>query len=378
MSDRLRIALVVHDYHRHGGHGRYVVELASRYRRDHDVHVFANLVEEEDTTGITFHHIPAWRPNHLAYVLSFVIPATAKVRGAFDVIHSQGLCGLHHDLATAHFCQTAWYTSLEREGVSLTWRQHVFRSLVTPLERRALCQPGTRRVIAVSDGMRRNLADLYGRSHGVDVVYHGTDVDKFHPENRSRYRKAVRESVGVSDDRFLAIYVGDLKKGAVTAVRAVARTPGVTLLIVSPSPPDRYRAEAERAGVADRVIFHPHSKRVERFFAAADAFVFPTVYDPFGLVITEAMASGLPVLTSPAAGAAELLTHGFDGLVTDRAWDVDAIARHLARLRDDPGLRDRMGAAARARVEPLTWDRTAEQTLAVYRAVAAERDRRRG
>ena len=378
MSERLRIAIVVHDYHRHGGHSRYAVELASRYRRDHDVHVFTNTVDDPDTAGITFHHVPAWSANSLTRILSFVPPATAMARGAFDVIHSQGLCGLHHDLATAHLCQAAWYEALAREGVRFSWRQRVWKRLVTPLERRALCQPRTRRVIAVSGLVRRNLAEFYGRDRGVEVIHHGTDVDRFHPDNRGRYRKTVRESVGVSDDRFVALFVGDPKKGAAAAVRAVARTPGVTLLVLSPAPPEPYRAEAERAGVADRVIFHPHSKHVEQFFAAADAFVFPTVYDSFGLVITEAMASGLPVVTSPAAGAAELITGGTDGLLTDRAWDADAIARHLARLRDDPGLRDRMGAAARARVEPLTWDRTAEQTLAVYRAAAAGRRGRAG
>jgi UDP-glucose:(heptosyl)LPS alpha-1,3-glucosyltransferase len=123
--------------------------------------------------------------------------------------------------------------------------------------------------------------------------------------------------------------------------------------------------------VADRVIFHPHSRRVETFFAAADAFVFPTLYDSFGLVICEAMASGLPVVTSRAAGAAELITDGEDGLLTDQPWDADAIAAHLARLRDDPGLRERLSVAGRARIEPFTWDRTAEQTLAVYRRAMA-------
>jgi UDP-glucose:(heptosyl)LPS alpha-1,3-glucosyltransferase len=373
VSERLRIALVTHDYHRHGGHARYVAELATRFRDGHDVHVFANTVDGRDAAGITFHHVPAWSANTLTRILSFVVPATAKARGRFDVIHAQGLCGLHHNLATAHFCQSAWFGALAREGVRLSWRQRAFRGLVTPLERRALCQPGTRKVIAISELVRRNLAHYYGRTRGVEVIYHGTDVARFHPDNHSRWRAAIRSSVGVNDQRFLALYVGDLKKGAAAAVRAVARTPGVTLLVLSPTPPGPYRAEAEREGVANRVIFHPHSKQVEQFFAAADAFVFPTVYDPFGLVITEAMASGLPVVTSRAAGASELIAHGTDGLLTDRPWDADAIALHLAHLRDDAALRERMGAAARARVEPLTWDRTAERTLAVYREVAVSR-----
>ncbi|HSQ54352.1 MAG TPA: glycosyltransferase, partial [Gemmata sp.] len=129
-GDRLRIALVVHDYHRHGGHSRYTVELASRFRDEHEVHVFCNSVEQPDTAGITFHHIPAWRPNALLSILSFIIPATAKVRGRFDIIHAQGLCGFHHNIATAHFCQAAWYDALDREGIRLTAKQRIARSLL--------------------------------------------------------------------------------------------------------------------------------------------------------------------------------------------------------------------------------------------------------
>jgi UDP-glucose:(heptosyl)LPS alpha-1,3-glucosyltransferase len=127
---------------------------------------------------------------------------------------------------------------------------------------------------------------------------------------------------------------------------------------------------AAEAGVSDRVLFHPPSKQIETFYAAADVYLFPTLYDSFGLVITEAMASGLPVVTSRAAGAAELVTPGVDGFVTDEPWDADAIAAHLAALRDSPNLRDSVGHAARRRVEPLTWDRTAAETLAVYRRAA--------
>ena len=83
------------------------------------------------------------------------------------------------------------------------------------------------------------------------------------------------------------------------------------------------------------------------------------------------MAAGLPVVTSRAAGAAELIDPGKDGLLTDRPWDADAIADHLERLRDDAGLREKLGAAARAKIEPYTWDEVARRTLNVYDEVVA-------
>jgi UDP-glucose:(heptosyl)LPS alpha-1,3-glucosyltransferase len=261
---------------------------------------------------------------------------------------------------------------MARAGVSLSWRQRVFKLLVTGLEKRALTQAATRRVIAVSERVKTDLARYYGRTEGVEVIYHGTDTVLFHPNNRDRFRAQIRSKLGIAGGQFLALYVGDLKKGAAAAIRATAKARGVTLLVLSGSAYAPYRRLAEEEGVAGRVLFHAHSKQVEAFFAAADALVFPSIYDSFGLVITEAMAAGLPVVTNRMAGAAELIRDEVDGLLTQQPWDVPAIAEHLERLRDDAGLRERLGAAARARVEPFTWDRTAAQTLAFYNGLVSE------
>ena len=372
--DRLRIALVVHDYHRHGGHSRYAVELATRFRRDHEVHVFTNRVDDPDTAGITFHHVRAWRGSALGTILSFAGPATAAVRpGRFDVVHAQGFCGFRHDVVTAHACHAAWFAAFDRAGVRLPRRRRVFQAVVPWLERRAVADPPARRVIAVSHRIRADLAEYYGRSDGVDVVYHGVDTVAFHPDHRGRDRAPVRADLGLRGRDFVALFVGDLQKGAAAAVRAVARVPGVTLLVVSGSDPAPDRAVAAAEGVSDRVVFHPHARDVARFYAAADAFVFPTMYDSYGMVISEAMAAGLPVITSRMAGAAELIDAGVDGLLTDDPWDVLGIAAHLTALRDAAGLRNRLGAAARRKIEPYTWNRTAAETMAVYRGVVARR-----
>jgi UDP-glucose:(heptosyl)LPS alpha-1,3-glucosyltransferase len=372
---RLRIAFVVHDYNRYMGHSRYVAELAVRFKRDHDVHVFTNTFEEPDPVGITYHHIPAWRASALASILSFVLPATALVRGRFDVVHAQGLCGFRHNVATAHFCQPGWYDALLQANGALTWRQRLSRTLITPLERLALAKRSTRRVIAISELIRRDLACYFGRGDGVRVIYHGVDTDTFHPRKTSECRDRLRSEVGLAPGECMALYVGNLQKGAAAAIRATARVQRVRLVLVSGSNQDADRAVARAEGVTDRVVFRRSSKHVERYFAAADVFVFPTLYEPYGMVISEAMASGLPVITSQAAGAAELIEHGQSGWLTADPWDPDQIAEGLRALATDPGLRQQMGAAARSKIEGYTWDRVAEETLAVYRETIAETDR---
>ena len=110
---RLRIAYVVHDFNRKFGHSRYVAELASRMKHEHEVHIFANTFEDADTDGLTLHHVPAGAANVVATLLTFLLPATWMVRGKqFDIIHAQGVCGLKQNVVTAHICQSAWVAAM--------------------------------------------------------------------------------------------------------------------------------------------------------------------------------------------------------------------------------------------------------------------------
>ena len=368
-DSRLRIAFVVHDYNRHMGHSRYVAELASRFKRDHEVHVFANTFDEPDPVGITYHHVPAWRANALATILSFVLPATALVRGPFDVVHAQGLCGLRQNVITAHICHPAWFGAADRYAGRRGWRKRVIRALVTPLERLVMRPRAAARFIAPSERVRDELHRYYRLTDRVHVVRHGTDTEAFHPRNRAHWRGAVRTELGLHESDFLALYVGDLQKAMPAAMRALARAVDIQLVAVTRSDPGPYARLAEAEGVGDRTRFVPATANIGQCYAAADVFLFPTFYDAFGLVAAEAMASGLPVITSRAAGAAELIEHGESGWLTADPWDPDQIAEGLRALAADPGLRQRMGSAARSKIEAYTWDRTAEETMAVYREV---------
>jgi UDP-glucose:(heptosyl)LPS alpha-1,3-glucosyltransferase len=369
---RLKIAYVVHDYNRHGGHSRYVAELATRFRGDHDVHVFANTFAG-DLEGVTRHYVPAIRINALTTIASFILPATAMVRGPFDVVHAQGLCGLRQNVVTAHICQPAWFEAVNRHAGRQGWRKRLFQAVVGRLERLAFRPAAAERFIAISQRTQDDLDRYYGLTKRVGVIRHGIDIDTFHPRNRAAWRSPVRASLGVSHSDCVALYVGDLQKAGVPAVAAVGRVPGVTLIVVSRSDNGPYVRMAAENGISDRVRFVPPTTAIERYYAAADLFLFPTFYDAFGMVVSEAMASGLPVITSRAAGAAELIEHGINGWLTNDPWDVNQLAAAVVALRADSELRDRLGRTARASVEELTWDRVAEETMAVYRELTSFR-----
>ncbi|MDQ3419541.1 MAG: glycosyltransferase family 4 protein [Acidobacteriota bacterium] len=364
-AERLKIAFVVHDYNRVLGHSRYVAELAERFADRHDVHVFANRFEALPP-GITAHHVPAVRLSALATIFSFILPASLMVGRGFDIVHAQGLTVLSPDIVTAHISNARWFEGRRLlEGTKLSWRERLFAALVVPAERLSLADSRAT-AIAISSALREDLATDYRRSASTFVIPHGVDGRQFNPDVRARFRTAVRSELGVADAAPVFLYVGDFRKGMEPAIRALSSVPGAHLVGVSRTPPERCQDLAFSCGVSDRVKLLPPTDRVERYYGAADVLLLPTPYDAFGMVLTEAMACGLPVITTPMAGAAELLTDGVHGLIVSSPTDTTGLSVAMRTLAQDRSLRSRMGAAAAALMREHSWDHVAKQTLDVY------------
>ena len=179
----------------------------------------------------------------------------------------------------------------------------------------------------------------------------------------------VRARFGIPANAFVALYVGDARKGLLTTLEAIAMTPGVHLLVLSGSPFTAYAPSIDRLGLVARVHWAGHLRDPGSAYSAVDALVHPTIYDTFALVIAEAMAHGLPVVVSRAAGASELLTHGESAWLLDTGSATEAAAG-LAALMRDPSLRNRLGSGARAVAARRSWDIVALETIAVYRTLA--------
>jgi UDP-glucose:(heptosyl)LPS alpha-1,3-glucosyltransferase len=149
---------------------------------------------------------------------------------------------------------------------------------------------------------------------------------------------------------------------------ARSRQPDSHLVIVGR---DKARTRAERLassrGIASRVHFAGAQEDVRPWYGAADAFALASLYDPFPNAALEAMACGLPVITTPQCGTAELIEEGVNGYVIG-ALDVDALADRLDRL-DVPAAQE-MGRRARRRAEGFGLAAMAEQLLALYRSLA--------
>ncbi|MGN7861617.1 glycosyltransferase family 4 protein [Microbacterium sp. 22303] len=226
-----------------------------------------------------------------------------------------------------------------------------------------------RAIVALTSAEVAELERCYGvATTPVQVIPNGVDLDRFRPPTAAE-RESARAALGLDDEHRVALFVGhELRwKGVPLAIDALVHAPTVMLLVVggdSETIPLMLR-RAERAGVVDRVHFAGVKTDLSAVFAAADMFVFPTLYEPYGMVISEALASGLPVIATRQGCAVDLIEDGVNGYLVDP--DPKDIAARLEQVAatDVAAWRD----ACRRSVAHLGWDRIADRYLALLASV---------
>ena len=248
-----------------------------------------------------------------------------------------------------------------------------YHRYVLDVERRLFASPWLRAVICNSKMVRGEIRDRFGLTEDkLPVIYNAVDSDAFSPELR-QHRAAVRQALRVPDTAtvFLLVGSGYSRKGVATAIEALARLPGDAHLVVVGRDKSlrAYKRLASRLGVRRRVALLGPKEDTRPFYGSADAFVLPTFYDPCPNAALEAMACGLPIVTSTKCGAAELVVEHEAGFVC-AAGDVDALARHMMTLTDAQA-RGVLGARAREAVLPLTPASMTLQLALLYRDLLA-------
>jgi UDP-glucose:(heptosyl)LPS alpha-1,3-glucosyltransferase len=249
-----------------------------------------------------------------------------------------------------------------------------YHRYVVNVERRLFASPVLRAVICNSKMVRAEIHERFGMpEEKLPVIYNGVDSDAFSPELRKN-RAAARTALRIPQEAtvFLLVGSGYARKGVARAIEAMSQLPADCHLIVVGRDKSlgAYKRLARRLGVRTRVALLGAQDDTKPFYGAADAFVLPTLYDPCPNAALEAMACGLPVITSTKCGAAELLIEYDAGFVCP-ARDVDALAAHMRSL-VDPATREAKGARAREAVLPLTPAAMTLQLAFLYRDLLAE------
>lgn len=270
----------------------------------------------------------------------------------------------------------AWLDERLRDASTLSrwWTEaSPYHRYVVGIERRLFASPLLKAVICNSRMVRAEIRERFGLSDDkLPVIYNAVDSEVFSPELRI-HRAPVREKLGVAQDATLFLMVGSgyVRKGVATAIEALSRLPANTHLVVvgRDKALGRYRRLARRLGVAARVALVGAQDDPKPFYGAADVFVLPTLYDPCPNAALEAMACGVPVITSNKCGAAELVAEHDAGFVCD-SRDPDALAAHMTTL-TDADARAWRGDRARAAVLPLTPSAMTLRLALLYRDLLA-------
>jgi glycosyltransferase involved in cell wall biosynthesis len=207
----------------------------------------------------------------------------------------------------------------------------------------------------------------------VEVWGRGVDATRFRPDRRST---AMREQLGLGD-AFTFLHVGRLAaEKAVDVVleaygQVVARAgPGAVQLVVAGAGPEERALKASAPPGTHFLGYLDRATALPELYASCDAFVFASTTETLGLVVLEAMASGIPVVAAPAGGVADHLRDGENGLAYPD-HDASACAAAMLRLVENRALAGALGAGARRTAESLSWDREADRLDESYREVCA-------
>lgn len=368
-----------------------------------EIHLYAERVEDLTVSvddgsvrsggSIRWHRVPSVPGPHIFKFLFWMAANTVlrwwhrAFRGLrFDLVLSPGINCLNADVVVVHVVFRR-LRELAREedaakssdvgGVRKAHRR-LYYSMLTLLERLVYSNRKTS-LIAVSKHTAEQLARYFQRTD-VAVISNGIDTVQFSVPTRLAKRQGARFRRKISDGEVVLLLIGNdwRVKGVPQILAAMAKTPelALRLIVAGSDSAEAFQNEAKRLGIAERCRWEAPRADVIDFFAAADIYVSPSREDSFGLPVAEAMACGLPAITSSAAGVAELIRNKADGFVLANPADVDGLAEILRQLNTDAELRVRIGEAAAAAAQQWTWERNAVQTWELLRDVVSKRTKK--
>jgi glycosyltransferase involved in cell wall biosynthesis len=228
--------------------------------------------------------------------------------------------------------------------------------------------------IVGTEWLRGELAAWLGHDAAIHVVPYGVDDAFFDPPPVDEPREAVRAGLGIPADAFVVLHVGSVveRKNLPAVFAAVhgLRQRGMPAWLLQVGGPftERQRVDLTDRGMRDAVIQLPEApeRQLRAAYHASDVLLFPSHYEGFGLPLLEAMASGLPVVTS---GAGALTEVAGDGAIVVPSRDPERYVDAVTQLAEHPALADELRARGRKRASAFRWAETARRTADVYRAL---------
>src|SRR6185369_4803611 len=377
----MRVGVVIDDLdRRRGGMSEWCWQfVCAAAGRGYELHVVAQGFGAEALPTRVMRH----RTDRTSSRRAFAETASQILRRLnLDVVHDMGL-GWDSDIFQPHGgSYTAWRK--RRLDIYSPWWRSMKRPIDALLPRHrdhvahgrkqyTMTQRGATAFVALSKTVANDFVDLHGiRPEQITVVYNGVDCQRFSPDHRARYREVVRRQIGVADETLVLLLAAHnfRLKGVLELLRAaaqlVANQRAVHVVIAGGKHLEKWHRAAGRLGLGDHVTFLGTIADMVPYYAAADAYVHPTYYDPCSLVLLEAAASGLPIVTTRRFnGAAELFREGENILTLNDPTEQYALIDSIDALFDER-LRQMLGSAARNVALAHPFEQNVAEILRLY------------
>jgi UDP-glucose:(heptosyl)LPS alpha-1,3-glucosyltransferase len=367
------IALVFPGCHRRGGVERLVYEVARHFSKFHEVTVYAAEFEDQGLELVRKQrvHVPA--APRAARVAVFARAARKSLeRHRHDHVISFGVGDVDADILWVSSVHRAW---LERRDVSSydrlrssPLRRYLLRhQVLLAMERRYFTRPRDSLAIVVADRVAADIERLYGFPRARTVTVHnGFDPDEFNPALVSAHRTEVRAELGIATDAIVLLLAANelARKGLPVLLEAVAMVddPRLHVLLVGRTSPTPYMSRVTELGLSERFHYGGPRSDMGWIYAASDMLVLPTRYEAFCIAVVEALASGLPVITTDVPGAGDLVVDGVNGRLQRDPSNASELAGLLNGATHDLQYRE-WAARAAATVVDHTWTELLDRAL---------------
>jgi len=368
----MKLALIRRQYSATGGAELYLQRLlCSLAERNHELHLFTELWETLPP-GVTLHPIEISASRAARGVRFAEAVQSELTRERFDCVFSLERTLKQDVYRAGDGVHRVW---LERRRQFAPWWKKPFVGIgafhrnMRTLEARTFDPQNTRRVIVNSEMVRREILEHFQfPAERIHLVRNGVDVARFQNGRRAE----TRARFGVKDDEFLWLFAGSgwERKGLKFVLQAFEQ---LSARHCRHCPPPKIKLLVAGKGrkppfVPNGVIFSEQAGDLEHFYAAADLFVFPPVYEPSANVVFEALAAGLPVITSANNGAAEIIQEKVTGSVVKEFWRPECLAAAAQRWMERP-------RRVQANAAEFSLERNVSETLAVLELAVKEKSR---
>jgi UDP-glucose:(heptosyl)LPS alpha-1,3-glucosyltransferase len=379
---KIRFATAIREFSRkRGGAERYLVDLCTRMADEgYEVHVYTEKWDEEDPR-IHFHRIKTIPFPKSMRLLSFAMRASQSMEnGHYDITLGVGNT-LRADVFQPHGgVHWAWFwRSLRAYSHPVLWIIKFLGRVLSPkqwvsgwIEDASYKDNNFSKIVAISDMVKKDTIRWHKIPEDrIEVIYNGVDIERFHPRNR-QYREEIRKRHGIRDEIVILFVSNNFRmKGLDYLFKALAHikkegSPPFKGLILGRGRKDPYLRLAKKMGISEEIVFAGSTNDPEKYYGAADLLVHPTFYDACSLTVLEALASGLPVITTSSNGASGVISQGEEGWVIEKVRTGNELKWAIQHFLNDE-IRKKASLRSRERAEVYSEKLNFDRMIGIFK-----------